>query len=114
MVRICVMYPNEEGASFNLDYYRDTHMALVHRHLEPHGLIKTGIEKGLAGGPDGAKAPYMCIGSLYFESMDKYNAAMGAVGTVLRDDIPNFTNVTPTPITHTNTNIRQGPPFRPF
>ncbi len=94
MVRICVMYPNEEGSTFDFSYYRDTHMALVKQHMEPHGLIKIGIETGLALG-DGEKPRYLCIGSLYFESEEKYKAAAGSVGTALRDDIPNFTNVTP-------------------
>ncbi len=95
MVRICVMYANEEGGTFDFDYYRDTHMAMVREHLEPHGLKQTGIEKGVGGGPDG-KAPYLCIGSLYFDSAEQYTAAMAAVGTVLRDDVPNYTNITPT------------------
>ena len=95
MIRICVMYPSGEGAAFNHDYYRDTHMPLVRKHLEPHGLIKTGINKGLPG-VDGEQPLYMCIGSLFFESAEKYTSAMGFVGTVLRDDIPNFTNITPT------------------
>jgi uncharacterized protein (TIGR02118 family) len=89
------MYPNQEGGTFNHDYYRDTHMALVREHLGPHGLVKIGIEKGLGGGGEGEQPPYMCIGSLYFDSEEQYRTAMGAVGTVLRDDIPNFTNVTP-------------------
>ena len=94
MVRVCVMYPNEDGGAFDYDYYRDTHMALVRQHLEPHGLKKTGIEKGVGGGAEG-KAPYVCIGSLYFDSSEQYTKAMASVGTVLRDDIPNFTNLTP-------------------
>ena len=94
MVRIIVMYPNDEGSTFDFNYYRDTHMALVKQHMGPHGLLKTGIERGLAAA-EGEKPRYVCIGSLYFESEEKYKACAAAVGTVLRDDIPNFTNVTP-------------------
>lgn len=95
MVRVCVMYPSQQGGTFDFDYYRDTHMALVRQHLEPHGLKKTGIEKGVGGGADG-KPPFVCIGSLYFDSAGQYADAMAAVGTVLRDDIANFTNISPT------------------
>ena len=94
MFRICVMYANEDGAQFDFDYYRDTHMVMVKEHLGPHGLLKTGIEKGVSG-EAGAKAPYICIGSLYFDSADQYEKGVAAIGTVLRDDIPKFTNVTP-------------------
>ena len=99
MVRVCVMYPSQEGGTFDFDYYRDSHMVLVRQHLEPHGLKKTGIDRGIAGGVGGdadGKAPFICIGSLYFDSAEQYTEAMASVGTVLRDDIPNFTNITPT------------------
>ena len=89
------MYPSQQDGTFDFDYYRDTHMALVRQHLEPHGLKKTGIEKGVGGGTDGTP-PFVCIGSLYFDSADQYTQAMAAVGTVLRDDLPNFTNIVPT------------------
>ena len=69
-------------------------MVLVKEHLGPHGLLKTGIEKGVGGGA-GGNAPYICIGSLYFDSAEQYDKGVAAIGTVLRDDIPNFTNVTP-------------------
>lgn len=95
MVKVCVMYPGTAGGTFNFDYYKDKHMALVKQHLGPHGLIKVGIEKGIGGGNPGDSPEYLCIGSLYFESEAQYRAAMGAIGPVLRDDIPNFTNVTP-------------------
>jgi len=95
MIKVSVMYPNEEGTHFNLDYYRDTHMALVRKHLEPHGLIKTGIDKGMMGGAPGEKSPYHCIGMLYYPSLEVMKKASEAVGSVLREDIPNFTNVTP-------------------
>jgi len=58
------MYPNEEGAKFNIDYYRTTHMELVKKHLKPFGLIKTDVDKGILGGGD-QTTPYICIGNLY-------------------------------------------------
>jgi uncharacterized protein (TIGR02118 family) len=94
MFKISVMYPNEQGAEFDLDYYRTTHMELVQKHLKPFGLIKTGVEKGVSGGGD-QPAPYICIGHLYFESQDAYDKGIAEVGSMLRGDIPNFTNLTP-------------------
>ena len=94
MFKISVMYPNEEGATFNIDYYRTTHMELVKKHLKPFGLIKTDVDKGISGGAN-QQAPYICIGNLYFDSVDGYDRGIAEVGAILRGDIPNFTNVTP-------------------
>jgi uncharacterized protein (TIGR02118 family) len=94
MYKVSVMYPNGEGARFDHEYYRTTHMDLVHKHLEPYGLVRTEAERGVSGGGD-APAPYICIGSLYFDSPDGYARGMAEVAPVLRGDISNFTNVTP-------------------
>jgi uncharacterized protein (TIGR02118 family) len=94
MFKVSVMYPNEEGSKFNIDYYRTTHMELVKKHLKPFGLIKTDVDKGISGGGD-KPAPYICIGNLYFDSQDGYERGIAEAGPILRGDIPNFTNVTP-------------------
>ena len=94
MFKISVMYPNEEGARFNIEYYRTTHMELVKKHLKPYDLIKTDVDKGISGGGD-QPAPYICIGNLYFDSQDGYDRGIAVAGPILRGDIPNFTNVTP-------------------
>ncbi|MEE8396295.1 MAG: EthD family reductase [bacterium] len=93
MIKVSIIYPNEEGSRFDHDYYKTTHMPLVVRHLGPRGLIKIGIEKGVAGGAPGEKPPYHCIGGLFFESETAYRSAAEGVGSVLRDDVPKFTDV---------------------
>ena len=95
MYKFSVMYPNEQGAKFDFDYYRSTHMQLVKEHLNPFGLVKTGIDKGISSGGD-QPAPYICIGHLYFETREGYDKGMAEVGAILRADVPNFTNATPT------------------
>ena len=94
MYKVSVMYPNQEGAKFDFEYYRTTHMQLVEKHLNSFGLIKTGIDKGISGGGD-QRAPFICIGHLYFETQDDYDKGIAEVGSILRADIPNFTNTTP-------------------
>ena len=34
MIRVSVFYPSAEGATFDHDYYRETHMPAVRAHLE--------------------------------------------------------------------------------
>ena len=94
MYKVSVMYPNQKGSRFDLDYYCTTHMALVEKHLKPFGLLRAEVLRGISGG-GGQPAPYVCIGNLYFDSADGYEKGGAASGGVLRADIPNFTDVTP-------------------
>lgn len=94
MYRVSIMYPNQKGARFDINYYKTTHMDLVKKHLQPFGLIKTDVEKGISGGGD-QPAPYICIGNLYFESRDGYDRGIAEAGPILRGDISNFTDTKP-------------------
>jgi uncharacterized protein (TIGR02118 family) len=94
MYKVSVMYPNQKGSRFDLEYYRTTHMALVEKHMKPFGLLRAEVLRGISGG-GGQPAPYICIGNLYFDSADGYEKAGAASGGALRADIPNFTDVTP-------------------
>lgn len=94
MYKVSVMYPNHEGARFDFEYYQQTHMKLVEQHLKPFGLLRTGVDRGVSGGA-GQPAPYVCMGHLFFERADAYDEGIKQIGTVLRDDIPNFTDITP-------------------
>lgn len=94
MFKVSVMYPYEKGARFDFDYYRTKHMDLVHRHLQPFGLIKTGVDKGVSGGGD-APPLYICMGHLYFETPEGYDRGIAQCGPILRGDIHNFTDLKP-------------------
>jgi len=94
MFRVSVMYPNQEGVRFDINYYRTKHMELVKNLLKPFGLIKTEVDRGLSGGGN-LSPPYVCVGHLYFDSKDGYDRGVAEKGAVIRGDIPNFTNGTP-------------------
>lgn len=94
MFKVSVMYPNQEGARFDIHYYCTKHMDLVRQHLQPFGLVRTEVLKGISG-TGGLPAPFICIGNLYFETADGYEKGAAASGGALRADIPHFTNVTP-------------------
>lgn len=81
MIRVSVMYPKSEGSTFDMEYYKTKHMAIVDATMKPS---KWEIDSGVDG-------PYMAIGHLFFDSMDAMGAAMGGAGDALAD-IPNFTN----------------------
>ena len=95
MIRESVMYPAGEGKKFDLDYYVKKHMPLVQARWGGMGLVRWEVDKGLAGGAPGSPAPFVCIGHIYFNSLDDLKKAVAAHGKELFADVPNFTNITP-------------------
>jgi uncharacterized protein (TIGR02118 family) len=81
MIKVSVMYPKSDDATFDMEYYKTTHMAIVDRTMKP---TKWEIDSGMDG-------PYIAIGHLYFDSPEALAAAMGEGGEAMAD-VPNFTN----------------------
>lgn len=94
MFRVSVMYPRVEGAAFDLEYYKTTHMELVKKYLKPFGLLRAEVDKGVSGGGD-LPAPYVCIGHLYFDTADGYERGVAETGHIVRADIAKFTDIAP-------------------
>jgi uncharacterized protein (TIGR02118 family) len=84
MIKVSVLYPNGDDATFDIDYYASTHMDIVRRTLDP---AKIEIDHGMDG-------PYIAAGHLYFDDEATMAAAMGN-GEEAMADIANFTNITP-------------------
>jgi uncharacterized protein (TIGR02118 family) len=95
MIRVSVHYPSKAGAKFDHAYYAQKHMPLVRQRLGSLGLIRTEVDKGLAGGAPGSAAPFFSIGYLYFNTLQDFQKAMKAHGAELMGDLTNFTTVTP-------------------
>jgi uncharacterized protein (TIGR02118 family) len=86
MIRFSVLYPETEGATFDHDYYRDTHVPMA---LEAWGLESADIDKSIAG-------PYVAAVHFVFESQDAMNAALASEGTAaVINDMQNYTTITP-------------------
>jgi len=69
IIKVSVLYPNEDGKNFNIDYYLNTHIPLVAKTLGD-ALIKATYDKGVAGGEPGSSAPFVAIANLFFNSME--------------------------------------------
>ena len=93
MVKLSVMYPNGDGATFDMDYYCNKHMALVRQSLGA-ALKGASVDQGL--GQPGSPAPFVAMGHLLFESMMELQSALDTHGPRLMADIPNYTNTKPT------------------
>lgn len=91
-VSLQVLYPTENGTTFDHDYYVSKHLPIADEHMGPH-VDKILIIKGLAGGPD-TPAGFHTIATLTFTDQAGLDSALAAAGPVLAD-IPNFFNGQP-------------------
>jgi uncharacterized protein (TIGR02118 family) len=86
MVRLSVLYPTTDGASFDHDYYRDKHVPLA---VSTWGLDGAEIDKGIDG-------PYVAAVHFRFDSLEAMGAAMAAEGTgAVMADVANYTTIAP-------------------
>lgn len=86
MIRMSVFYPQTEGATFDHDYYRDSHVPLAVKSWSP---VDTQIDKGVDG-------PYVAAVHFTFDSIEAMGAAMGSPGTAeIMADVANYTTIQP-------------------
>ena len=94
MIKVSVMYPNSEGATFDIDYYCNTHIPMV-GELLGDALKGGAVDSGLAGGSPGEAAPFIAMGHITFESVETFQESFGPNAEKIMADIPHFTNVQP-------------------
>ena len=94
MIRVSVMYPSTDGASFDLDYWLTKHIPMV---SEKCGDALKGVtaEAGLAGMQPGEPPPYACIVDLTFDSVEAFQNAFGPHADEVSADMPNYTTIAP-------------------
>lgn len=91
MATLTVLYPAQDGAKFDRDYYSTTHMALV---ADAWGNY--GYQSGEVLYPAGEGQPYAAITMLRFKDQASIDAAMGAPRTgEVQADVANFTTIVP-------------------
>jgi len=90
VIRVSVMYPNEQGKRFDFDYYITKHGALVKQRLEPAGLVRLEADKAVD-----ATSPFIAIGHLYFNSLEDFHNGFFPHAAEFGEDLPNFTDIAP-------------------
>ena len=86
MIRLTVLYPAAEGATFDHDYYREKHIPLC---VQTRGLDGAEIDRGIDG-------PYVAAVHFKFTSPEALQAAMASEGTgAILADVANYTTITP-------------------
>lgn len=95
MIKISVLYKNAENATFDIDYFMNSHIPLL-KSLVGDKVKSMAVEQGIGGGPaPGSPAPFVAMAHLYFENMDDFQASMAAGSQAIMNDIPNYTNCEP-------------------
>ena len=94
MIKISVLYPYQDGAGFDMEYYLNNHMPMVRDRL---GAACKGIavEQGLAGGAPGSHPPFIAAGHILLESMEAFRQAFAPQVATFVADIPNYTQIEP-------------------
>lgn len=91
MAHLVVTYPRHEGANFDADYYRNTHIPLVERAWGPAGMTGAQILW-----PADDSQPFAAMVVLSFADSAAIDAAMGSPATPeVLGDVPKFTNIQP-------------------
>jgi len=95
MIKVSVYYPNEEGKKFDLDYFTNKHMALVHQKLDSMGLIRSEVEKGVSDADPSAPPRFVATGALYFDTVEHVHEGFKAHGREIMGDAANYTDIAP-------------------
>jgi len=94
MIKVTILYPNNEGKTFDMEYYSKKHMPMV-ADLLGSSIKFYSIDKGISGRTPDEKIPYFAIGYLYFDKLSDYQESFGPVAEKIVGDIPNYTNTQP-------------------
>ena len=88
-----VVYPNHEGARFDMAYYRSSHIPLVMKVTKARSAL---LIEGVPGA-NGAAAPFVMIVHFEFASADAMKAGLADPAMAdVRADVAKFTDITPT------------------
>jgi len=95
MIKVSVLYPNNEGSRFDMDYYCNSHVPMVRQKL---GTMCKGVavEHGLSGASPESRPAFIAMGHLFFDSAADFQAAFGPHADGIMADIPNYTDIQPT------------------
>jgi len=94
MITVTVLYPNREGAKFDMNYYLGKHIPMVKKLLGP-ALKGVVVEQGIGGGAPGSKATYSVVCHLRFDSAEAFQAAFAPHAETVSSDVRNYASIEP-------------------
>jgi uncharacterized protein (TIGR02118 family) len=88
-----VVYPNHEGARFDMAYYRSSHIPLVMKVTKAKSAL---LIEGVPGA-NGAAAPFVMVVHFEFAGADALEGGLAHPPLAdVRADVAKFTDITPT------------------
>ena len=94
MITLNVLYPNKDGAKFDMNYYLTSHIPMLKR-VFGSALKGCIVEQGLGGPAPGTKAEYSTLCHLRFDSVESFQKAFGPNAAAIQSDIANYSSVPP-------------------
>jgi uncharacterized protein (TIGR02118 family) len=94
MITVSVLYPNQEGAKFDMSYYLGKHIPMV-KKLLGSALKGVVVEQGIGGGAPDTKAAYAVVCHLRFDSIEAFQAAFGPHAGTVEADVRNYASAAP-------------------
>jgi uncharacterized protein (TIGR02118 family) len=94
MIKVSILYPNTEGARFDMEYYLRRHMPKSIELLgAARGFRGVSVERGVGGAAPGLPPTYVAMCHYLFDSAEEFVAAFQQHATLLQGDIPNYTDL---------------------
>ena len=94
MIKVSVLYPNSPDATFDIDYYCNSHVPMVKEKLGA-ALKGAFIDSGFAGSGPGETALFVAMGHLVFDTVEDFQKAFTPKTEEIMGDLANFTNIQP-------------------
>jgi uncharacterized protein (TIGR02118 family) len=95
MIKVSVLYPNNEGSKFDMGYYCNKHIPMVCEKLGA-ACKSVAVEQGISGAAPGSQPAFVALGHLYFDTVADFQSAFGPHAKTIMADIPNYTDIQPT------------------
>jgi uncharacterized protein (TIGR02118 family) len=94
MIKLSILYPNEQSARFDVDYYLNKHMPFS---ISCFGEALKGIsvDLGIAAFEPILEPEYIIMTHMVFESMDAFEEAFRPYSQILQDDMLAYTDIRP-------------------
>jgi uncharacterized protein (TIGR02118 family) len=96
MPTISFLFPNKQGARFDMDYYLGTHMPLaIHLMSRQVGFRKVVVERGMKGVSADADVNFLALCHFTFDSVKDFYAAYAVHADRLKADMRHYTDIQP-------------------
>ena len=95
MIKVSVLYPNNEGSKFDMSYYCNSHIPMVQEKLGK-ACKGVAVEQGVSGATPGSRPAFIAMGHLSFASVAEFQSAFAPHADVIMTDIPRYTDIQPT------------------